>query len=71
MGTLQGTDYTNWAGYAELACFAEVTFILVLHDISQPGTVMFRLEVLRMSSVLPLPLVEVWITGPCLASLFT
>ena len=28
MGTLQGTDYTNWAGYAELACFAEVTFIL-------------------------------------------
>ena len=59
MGTLQGTDYTNWAGYAELACFAEVTFILVLHDTSQHGTVMFRLEVLRMSSVLPIPLVEV------------
>ena len=29
MGTLQGTDYTNWAGYAELACFAEVTSLLV------------------------------------------
>ena len=29
MGTLQGTDYANWAGYAELACFTEVTFILV------------------------------------------
>ena len=41
MGTLQGTDYTNWAGYAELACFARVTFLLVLHDISQPGTIMF------------------------------
>ena len=59
MGTLQETDYTNWAGYAELACFAEVTFTLVLHDISQPGTVMFRLEVLRTSSVLPIPFVEV------------
>ena len=29
MGTLQGTDYANWAGYAELACFAEVTSLLV------------------------------------------
>ena len=34
MGTLQGTDYTNWAGYAELASFAEVTFILFCRQIA-------------------------------------
>ena len=43
----------TWAG---LASFAKVTFILVLHEKGQPeaAVLIYRLEAMRMSSVLPI-----------------